>query len=152
MKPLVVLSASFLVLVAICKIVQGNWNVTFSGNCAMCIMLCFTAFGHFKYYKGMAMMLPDFIPLKKPVIFITGFAEIILGVGMLLPQYRYVAGLMTIIFLILIVPANINAAFKQINFEQADYTGNKTDYLWFRIPMQVYLLGWIFYFSILCRL
>ena len=111
-------------------------------------MLIFTAIGHFKFSEGMAMMMPDFMPYKKLIVYITGFIEIILGIALLFPEYRYIAGLATIVFFIAIVPANVTAAFKHVNYEKADYNGAKSGYLWFRIPMQLYLLGWVFYFSI----
>ena len=150
MKSLVVLSASFLAVIAICKCVYGEWNIIFSGNCAMCIMLVFTAFWHFKFPNCVSMMLPDFIPLKKIVVYVTGVLEIILGITLLIPEYRYMAGIATIIFFIMVMPANITAAFKQVDFINADYNNGKTvNYLWFRIPLQLFLLSWVFHFSIL---
>ena len=100
----------------------------------------------------MAMMMPDFIPYKKQLVCITGFIEIILGIALLFPEYRYIAGMATIAFFIVVVPANVTAAFKRVNYENADYNGENSGYLWFRIPMQLYLLGWVFYFSIFYRI
>jgi len=148
MKPLVVLSASFLLIVAFAKYFTGIYDVPLCGNRAMCIMLLFTALGHFKYTKGMVMMMPDFIPFKKLLVYVTGLIEIILGILLLFPDYRYLAGFATITFFIIIVPANVTAAFKHIDYIRADYNGLKSGYLWFRIPMQLYLLSWVFYFSI----
>jgi uncharacterized membrane protein len=148
MKPLVVLSASFIVIVVFFKYFTGVHNVVFAGNFAMCITLLFTALGHFKYTKGMVMMMPDFIPYKRPLVYVSGLMQIILGILLLFQEYRYVAGFATITLFIMIVPANVTAAFKHVDYINANYNRLNCGYLWFRIPMQLYLLSWVFYFSI----
>jgi len=46
------------------------------------------------------------------------------------------------------LPANINAARKHTDFQKATNEGNGMIYLWFRIPLQVLFIAWVFYFSI----
>jgi uncharacterized membrane protein len=43
---------------------------------AMAVMLIFAATAHFKFYKGMMLMLPSLCALKKAV-YITGYIEIL---------------------------------------------------------------------------
>ncbi len=148
MKVLIVLIATFLLFIFTSKIAAGKWNLLFGGNLAMFIMLCFTALGHFKFANGMIMMMPDFIPLKKEIVFISGLAEIVLGLALLFPALRNIAGIVLVLLFLLMLPANINAAVKHINFEKADYSGPGLSYLWFRIPMQLFLILWVWYFSI----
>ena len=69
MKPLFVLLASFGIAFTIIKITGGYWNFISAGNIAMSIMLLVTAIGHFKFPKGMTMMLPDVVPFKKEYFF-----------------------------------------------------------------------------------
>lgn len=38
----------------------------------MGIMLIFTSIGHFKFTRGMALMLPRFVPAKKAIVYVTG--------------------------------------------------------------------------------
>lgn len=148
MKPLLVLFTVFILALLIFRFTQNEWELVHSGNIAMSIMLLFTAFGHFKFANGMAMMLPDFVPYKKAFVYITGIAEAIMGFALLFPQYRYASGIALIIFLVLVLPANIGAAFRRIDYEKAGYGGKGPEYLWFRIPMQIFLLSWVFYFSV----
>src|SRR5690348_8129513 len=76
MKPLIVLLSVFAVSLLTTKIVRGNFELALSGRIAMSAMLAFTAIGHFAFTKGMAMMLPDFIPFKSETVYLTGIIEI----------------------------------------------------------------------------
>lgn len=148
MKVLIVLIATFFMGSVIAKIATDNWHFISNGNVAMCVMLCFASMGHFRFTNGMTLMMPEFIPFKKKVVYFTGMAEIALGVGLLFPSLRYIFGIIVVIFFILILPANINAAIKHVNLEAASYEGKGTSYLWFRIPMQVFFIIWVIYFSL----
>jgi len=148
MKPLFILLGAFGISLISIKIFQGNWSLIFSGNLAMSIMLLFTAIGHFKFPKGMAMMIPGFIPFKIELVLFTGIIEIVAATGLMLPSKRYITSIMLIVFFFSILPANINAAIKKIDFENATTTGKGIDYLWFRIPLQVLFIAWVWYFGI----
>jgi uncharacterized membrane protein len=142
MKPLILLLIVFGVAAIFCAF-------SLAGNIAMCAMLCFTALGHFKFHRGMVKMLSARVPLKKLVVYASGVAEILLGAGLLFPAIRHAAAVVLIVFLVLVLPANINAARQHINYETGESDGKGLKYLWFRVPMQVFLIGWIIYFSLL---
>jgi uncharacterized membrane protein len=148
MKPLILLIAVFVLSAVVSQFATGNWHLIFNGNLAMCIMLCFTALGHFKFTKGMTMMVPGFIPLKMELVYFTGISEIVLGVALLFPSLRDVAGIILIVLFLLMLPANIHAAVKHINYETAAYDGKGVGYLWMRVPMQVLFILWVLYFSV----
>ena len=148
MKVLAVLLVSFLIAAIATKLINGEFDWVFSGNVAMCVMLCFTAIGHFVFVKGMEMMMPPFIPFKRELVVLTGIIEIAGGIGLLFPSYRYWVAILLIVFFILILPANIYATIKNVDFQKASFDGPGANYLWFRIPMQIFLIGWIWYFSI----
>ncbi|SEI95321.1 Uncharacterized membrane protein [Dyadobacter koreensis] len=145
---LIVLFAAFTTSLAIQRIISGDWQMIESGNIAMFVMLLFTAFGHFKFSKGMEKMLPKFSPMKKEIIFITGIFEILCGIALLFPDRRYTSGILLILFFILILPANIKAAIDRLDYQKGTYDGNSTNYLWFRVPMQIFLILWVWYFSV----
>ena len=114
----------------------------------MSCMLLFTAVGHFIYTKGMMLMMPDFLPLKKEIVLLTGFIEIIAAIGLLIPGFRYFTSILLIIFFILILSANINAAIKKVDFQKATLDGPGTNYLWFRVPLQLFFIVWVIYFGL----
>jgi uncharacterized membrane protein len=148
MKPLILLLAVFVLAFVVSLLSAGDGHLMFDGNLSMCIMLLFTALGHFKFTSGMAMMLPGFIPFKTQLVYLTGIAEIVLGLALLFPPFRPVAGIVLIVLFIGMLPANIYAAIKHINYETAAYDGKGIDYLWIRIPMQALFILWILYFAI----
>jgi len=114
----------------------------------MSIMLFFTAMAHFAFNKGMAMMLPPFIPFKKVIVYVTGLIEILAGVGLLVRPWRHATAVLLVIFFILILPANVYAAIHKIDYEKGNYSGNDLKYLWFRIPLQIFFIEWAWYFGI----
>ncbi len=148
MKPFILLLVVFGIAVAFYKISSGSWHFIFSGNLAMFFMLCLTAIAHFKFTEGMTMMIPGFIPFKKELVYFTGIAEIVLGLGLLFPQFRYGAGIALVLLFLLMLPANITAAINHINYEKANYDGQGPSYLWFRIPLQLFFIAWVLYFSV----
>ena len=147
MKPLIVLITAFTISFAIIKMYSGKWKKIPAGNIAMASMLLFTATGHFLYSRGMALMIPDFIPFKEEIVLFTGLLEIAAAIGLLIPKLRSITGFLLIIFFFMILPANIYAAVKNVDYEKAVYTGNGVEYLWFRVPLQLFFIVWVFYFS-----
>jgi uncharacterized membrane protein len=147
MKPLIVLTLVFVLCLGITAII-GHADVDLSGRIAMAAMLAFTAVGHFKFTNGMEMMLPPFIPAKKQIVLATGVIEILAAIGLLVSSTIKTTGILLIIFFVLILPANIYAAIKKVNLEKADYNGSGQNYLWFRIPEQLFFIAWVFFFAI----
>lgn len=148
MKPFYLLLVVFMLSTGISKLITGNWNLSFGGNLAMGLMLCFTALGHFIFTQGMTLMVPSFIPFKKELVYLSGIAEIILGLALLFPSIRSYAGIALIVFLILLMPANIYAAVNKVNYEKGTFDGPGLSYLWLRIPLQIIFIVWIYYFSV----
>lgn len=148
MKPLIVLISAFTIGLIILKLTKGDFHYALSGRIAMSAMLIFTAIGHFAFTKGMAAMLPDFIPAKTEVVLLTGLLEIFLAIGLLLPNYRNTIAWILIMFLILALPANIKAAIENINYQTGELNGEGLSYLWFRIPLQIFFIFWTYLTSI----
>ena len=51
MKLLSILFSVFIIALLATKIIQGEWNWTFSGNLGMAVFIIFTGFSHFKFQK-----------------------------------------------------------------------------------------------------
>lgn len=145
---LIILFITFGASAGVNKLISGDWQYALSGNIAMFLMLCFTAAGHFKFSAGMEQMIPKFIPQRKDLVLITGLLEILAGVALLFPALRQTTGLLLIMFFILILPANINAAIHHIDYQKGTFDGHGPEYLWFRIPMQALLIFWVWFFAV----
>ncbi|MBB5395949.1 hypothetical protein [Mucilaginibacter sp. AK015] len=149
MKPLIVLLAVFAVSCLATFVAGHPADYYFCGRLAMGVMLMFTATAHFKFTKGMVLMLPTFVPFKQAVIYITGYIEILAGIGLLVKAVRGPVALFVIFFLVILLPANIHAAQNRVNLEKPDACGNGLKYLWFRIPLQLFFIAWVYYFGVI---
>ncbi len=148
MKPLLVLITSFTILFIGLRFIRKRYEPALSGRVAMAIMLFFTASAHFVFTDGMAQMIPDFIPGKRGLVYFTGMLEILGGMGLLITRtYKLVACLL-IAFFILILPANIYAAMHHINYQNATLSGPGLAYLWFRVPLQMLFITWLYVFAV----
>lgn len=148
MKPLIVLLSVFVVLLIATKIFRNSFEFALAGRISMSAMLAFTAIAHFAFIKGMAMMLPDFIPYKTETIYLTGIIEIAAAIGLFIPNIRVITAWLLILFFIIILPANIYAAIKHINYQKGTPDGNGLIYLWFRIPLQILFIAWTYFSAI----
>jgi uncharacterized membrane protein len=148
MKPLIVLLTVFAISLVATKVFRGNYEFAVSGRIAMSAMLLFTAIAHFTFTKGMAMMLPDVIPYRIEIIYLTGIIEIAAAIGLFIPSFRVITGWLLIAFFIMILPANIYAAIKQIDIQKGTFDGNGLNYLWFRIPLQLLFIVWTYFSAI----
>ena len=144
MKPLFVLLGAFAISLLATKFFTKTSDLPLSGRVAMSVMLVFTAIGHFAFTKGMAMMIPDFMPYKTEVVYLTGVIEIIAAVGLLIPSSRVWTGWALILFFILLLPGNIKAAIDHVDYQKATLDGSGPTYLWFRIPLQLLFIAWTY--------
>lgn len=144
MKPLVLLLSVFVLSLVLTKVLRGHPEWARSGRIAMCAMLLFTAVGHFLFTEGMTMMLPEPVPFKKEIVYLTGFIEILAAAGLLIPSLQKITAWLLIIFFILILPANIHAAINHVDYQRATPDGNGVTYLWFRVPLQILFMGWVY--------
>lgn len=148
MKPLIVLLVTFLISCVIFKLTKNSFNYRLSGRVAMAVMLIFTAIGHFAFSKGMAAMLPDFLPSKNFIVLATGILELLFAVGLFSSKHQNLIGWLLIGFLIMVLPANIKASLQHINYQTGEFDGPGLNYLWFRIPLQMLFIIWTYFSTI----
>ncbi|SHJ93691.1 DoxX family protein [Pseudozobellia thermophila] len=144
MKPLIVLLATFAISLVVLKLKRGTCDYALSARTGMTVMLLFTAMGHFMFTKGMALMVPDFIPFKTEMVYFTGLVEILAALALQVPRLRVVTAWLLILFFVLMLPANIKASLETIDYQKGTYNGNGPMYLWFRIPLQVFFVLWVY--------
>ncbi|WP_258105418.1 hypothetical protein [Marinoscillum sp. MHG1-6] len=148
MKPFILLIIVFLLALGVIKLSSGQFNAALAGRIAMACMLVFTAIGHFAFTDGMAAMIPDFLPYKTELVFATGIAELLFAIGLLLPNFTGYTGWLLIMFFILILPANVKAAIDGVNYQTGELTGPGLTYLWFRIPLQLLFIAWVYFSAV----
>jgi uncharacterized membrane protein len=144
MKPLLILLVTFAIAVFAIKIISKEYDLALSARIALSIMLLFTAVAHFTFTKGMMLMMPDFIPYKKGVVYFTGIIEILAAIGLLITNLQALTGWLLILFFIMLLPANIHAAIKHVDYQKGSFDGDGPNYLWFRIPLQIFFIVWTY--------
>lgn len=142
---LVVLLSVFTVTWGLSAITQRPRQIRTAGCIAFAALFIFTGISHFALAEGMVQMLPEWVPGRYPIIYITGIIEIILGLGFLWPSVRRMSGLLTLTFLIAVLPSNIYAALNSVDFG-GNINGPR--YLFFRIPLQLFLLWWVWFMAV----
>ena len=91
------------------------------------------------FYK---MIMPPWLPWHYSIIFISGLAEIVLGLLLLPLQTRKLAAWGIIILLVAIFPANVQM---MLNYQQ-----EKNPDWWIavvRLPLQLLLIVWVYQFA-----
>ena len=93
---------------------------------------------HFARPMPFVRFVPPYFPHALTLVYITGIAEIIGAVGLLVPRSRRLAGGGLIIVLFAVFPANINMALHLEQFRDIA-TGA---FFWLRLPLQLVYIAW----------
>ena len=120
----------------------SSWRV--AGRGALVIMFLFTGTSHFSSMKHeFAAMIPPPLPNDLWVIYLAGVFEIAGAVGLLIPRTRKLAGICSVLLLVVLFPANVYAALSEIPLR-----GEAATPLWIRTPMQLLYIGMVWWTSI----
>ena len=104
---------------------------------AMVVMFIFTATAHFNKMKhDLARMIPEYFPRPLLLVYITGVFQLLGAAGLMLADFRRLAGMCLIALLVPMFVANINAAKKGVTLR-----GRPPTPLWLRAPMQVLFIA-----------
>ena len=93
---------------------------------------------HFLKPRPYIAIVPDALPRKRELVYVSGAAELAGGAGMLLPGTRRAAAWWLILTLIAIFPANVNMAVNAQRFRRVP-----EPLLWLRLPVQGALIAWV---------
>lgn len=89
-------------------------------------------------------MMPPFIPSPLLMVYVSGFFEILGGIGLIVPWTKRWAAYGLIALLLAVFPANIYVALN--NVELGGFMSHSV-YQWLRLPLQFVLIGWVFFVS-----
>jgi len=105
------------------------------------IGLLFVAAGalHFKSPSAYEAIVPPFLPAHRTIVFVSGFFEILGGIGVCVAQTRRAAGYGLIALLIAVFPANLYMALDTVKFGKLA----PAPIFYARLPLQLVLMYWI---------
>jgi len=109
------------------------------------LLFIFTGLGHFMITEQLVIMMPEWVPERVLIVYLSGLFEFALAAGFLIHQTRRITGWIAIIALIFFFPLNIYAAVNHI-----PHGGHAWGpvYLLIRGPLQIIIISWIYWFAI----
>lgn len=124
-----------------CVSPSSGFNAWTPDKRALGLALCFSffGFGHFAQTEGMIAMLPEFIPARRELVWLTGVGEWLVAIGLLIDRYRSIAVAVALAILVGFFPVNIWAAWHEVGLGGHQWG---LVYLWIRAPLQAILLWW----------
>jgi uncharacterized membrane protein len=99
-------------------------------------------FNHFINLAFYLKIMPPYLPMHAPLVYLSGVFEIVLGVLLLIPKFTRVAAWGLIALLIAVFPANIHMA---LNHEL--YPEYSVAALWLRLALQFVLIAWAYWYT-----
>ena len=97
---------------------------------------------HFIEPEYFLSIVPPYLPYHLELVYVSGVFEVLFGILILIPKYRYYGAIGLILLLIAVFPANIYLAQNEIAQEAIGATQEIA--IW-RLPIQGFLI-WIAYF------
>ena len=99
---------------------------------------------HFVTPKPFVQIVPPMFPQPNLLVAVSGGAEILGGIGLLIPRFRRPAGYGLALLLIAVFPANIYMAIAHI--PATGLLGNRW-LQWLRLPVQLPLIWWAWHYT-----
>ncbi|MBW4520219.1 MAG: DoxX family protein [Scytolyngbya sp. HA4215-MV1] len=99
---------------------------------------------HFATPDPFVKIVPSYLPSPLMLVYVSGFFEILGGVGLLMPLVSQAAAWGLIALFIAVFPANINMAVNQIHL---DGIPDIPWLYWARLPLQAVLIAWAWWYT-----
>lgn len=97
---------------------------------------------HFLKTPLYVQVMPPYLPFPLELVYISGFFEILGGLGVLIPLVRRLAGYGLIALLIAVFPANIHMAASSM---QSEGMSVFSLLLLLRLPLQLVFVAWVYW-------
>ena len=114
----------------------GQTAVRRIGRWVLGLVLIGQGINHFVMTDVMVRMMPSALPAHRELVWLSGIAEVAVGLLALRPQTRVLAGWGILALLLAVFPANVNMALEADQWPQLAAWA-----LWARLPFQL-VFGW----------
>lgn len=103
---------------------------------------------HFLVPGVYVQIVPPVFPAPLALVYLSGLAEIAVGIGLLIPRTRRYAAWATIALLVAVFPANVYMATSGVVVEGIPGGGDPSALVrWGRLPLQAVLVLWAFWYT-----
>ena len=118
------------------------WRTLF--RCLLAAFFVAAGANHFRTPEVYLGMMPSWLPWPLVLVQVSGGAEVLGGVGVLVPFTRRFSGWGLIVLLIAVFPANLHVALQghMPGFDLSPLI------LWMRLPFQLVLISWVWWTAV----
>jgi len=103
---------------------------------------------HFVVPELYVQVVPPIFPAALALVYLSGLAEVAVGVGVLIPRTRRLAAWGTVALLVAVFPANVYMATSGVVVEGAPGGGDPSTLVrWARLPFQGVLILWALWYT-----
>ena len=106
------------------------------------ILFALAGANHFVHTEFYVSIMPSYLPWHTALVYISGIAEITLGVMLFIRRVERLAAWGMIALVLAVTPANV-----QMALHPELYPGYSPSALWARLPLQGVLIAWAFWFT-----
>lgn len=100
---------------------------------------------HFVRPKPFVRIVPKYLPAPLALVYISGFFEILGGLGLLLPSTRSFAAWGLIALYVAVFPANVYMLTDNVSLDPRKPIPRWA--LWLRLPFQLVFIAWAYWFT-----
>ncbi len=115
-----------------------------TGRIILAVLFVIAGAMHFVIPQAYLRIMPPYLPSPLTLIYISGVAEILGGVGLLVPPTRRLAAWGLVALLIAVLPANVYTATAHLRLPGI---AGQSWLQWARIPLQVPLIYWAWLYT-----
>ena len=112
--------------------------------CLLSLAMVAVGILHFVRPEPFARIVPPYLPAPYALVYLSGFFEILGGLGLLYPPTRPYAAWGLIALYIAVFPANLYMAMNNIPLGDKPMSPAM---LWGRLPIQLVLIAWAYWFT-----
>jgi uncharacterized membrane protein len=113
-------------------------------RCVLAAIMLYAGVAHFRNPEPFAEIVPNYLPAHRELVLISGFFEILGGVGLLVPPTRRAAAWGLIALYLAVFPANVNMAVHDVPINGRHFA---PWLLWLRLPLQAVLIAWAYWYT-----
>ncbi|WP_426753428.1 DoxX family protein [Myxococcus sp. Y35] len=108
----------------------------------LALLMVGAGLNHFRVPQMYQRTMPPYLPWHGPAVFWSGVAEVLLGVGLVIPQTSRLAAWGLMVLFIAVLPANLYMAQHPERFRKIHPA-----LLWLRLPLQGVLILWAWWYT-----
>ncbi|MBP1986114.1 DoxX family protein [Halolamina salifodinae] len=124
----------------------SDWS---TGRAVMGLFYVVAGVSHFFAPRAFKRVVPPQLPRPRALVYLSGIAEIVLGIGVLFERTRRVSAWGLVALLIAVFPANVYMATDDVAADLVPerFADTARVAAWVRLPLQAVLVGWAWLYT-----